>query len=66
MLIFFFHDVQLITILLSIYDSNVSWSTRLVSQKLYVEFSIIDSILFLLRFIFLFNKMHGLIDFKTS
>ena len=27
-------------------------------------FSIFDSISFLLKFIFLFNKMHGLFDFK--
>ena len=29
-------------------------------------FSIFDSVSFLLKFIFLFNKMHGLFDFKTS
>ena len=27
---------------------------------------IFNSVLFLLKFIFLFNKMHGLFDFKTS
>ena len=30
------------------------------------EFSIFDSILFLLQFILLFNKKHGLFDFKMS
>ena len=34
--------------------------------KLCVGFSIFDSVLFLLNFIFLFNKKHGLFDFKTS
>ena len=29
-------------------------------------FSVFDSVAFLLKFIFLFNKMHGLFDFKTS
>ena len=28
--------------------------------------TIFDSVLFLLKFMFLFNKMHGLFDFKTS
>ena len=31
-----------------------------------VGFSIFDSVSFLLKFIFLFNKMHGLFDFKAS
>ena len=29
-------------------------------------FSILDSDSFLLKFVFLFNKMHGLFDFKTA
>ena len=44
----------------------VSWSTRFVSRKLCVGFSIFNSVSFLLKFIFLFSKMHGLFDFKTS
>ena len=32
----------------------------------FVGFSIFDSVLFLLKFRFLFNKMHGHFDFKTS
>ena len=40
--------------------------TTFVSLKLCVGFSIFDSISFLLKFIFLFSKMHGLFDFKTT
>ena len=54
------------TVLLLICDSYMSWSTRFVSLKLCVEFSIFDSVSFLLKFIFLCNKMHGFFDFKTS
>ena len=62
----FFRELKLITVLLLIWDFYMSWSTRLISLKLYVRFSIFDSVLFLLKFILLFNKMHGLFDFKTS
>ena len=55
---FFFHDLQLIRVLLSICDSYLSWSTRFVSLILCVGLSIFDSVWFLLKFIFLFNKMH--------
>ena len=41
-------------------DSYMCWSTRFVSLKLCVGFSVFDSDSFLLKFIFLFNKMHGL------
>ena len=34
-------------------------------SKSYVRFSIFDSVLFLVRFIFLFNKMVGPFDFKN-
>ena len=61
----FFQELQLITVLLLIYDSYIRWSTRFVSLKLCVRFSIFDSISFLLQFIVLFNKMHGLFEFKT-
>ena len=37
-----------------------------IPLKLGVEFCIFDSVLFLLKFIVLFNKIHGLFDFKTS
>ena len=43
----------------------MSWSTSFVSLKLGVGFSIFDSVLFLLKFLFLFNKMDGLFDFKN-
>ena len=35
-------------------------------SKVCVGFSIFNSVSFLLKFIFLFNKKHGLFDFKTS
>ena len=63
---FFFRELQIITALLLIYNSYMSWNTRFVSLKLCVGFSIFDSLSFLLKFIFLFNKMHELFDFKTS
>ena len=40
-----------------IYDSYMSWSTKFVSLKLCVEFSIFDFVSFSLKFIFLFNKV---------
>ena len=61
---FFFRELQLITILLFICDSYMS--TSFVSLKLCVGFSIFDFASFLLKFIFLFNKMHGFFDFLTS
>ena len=64
--LFFFRDLQLITVLLSICDSYSSRSTRFVSLNLCLGFSILDSVPFLLKFIFLFNKMHGPFDFKTA
>ena len=46
--------------------SYMSWSTRFIPLKLCVEFSIFDSVSFLLRFRFSFNKKHGIFFFKTS
>ena len=63
---FFFRELHLTTVLLLICDSYMSWNTRFVSQKQCVGFSIFDSVSLLLKFIFLFNKIHGLFDFKTS
>ena len=57
---FFFHELQLIIVLLVICDSY-----ELKHKKLCVGFSIFDSVSFLLKFIFLFNNMHGIFDFKT-
>ena len=63
---FFFCKLKLIIVLLLICDSHMSWSARFASLKLCVRFSIFGSFSFLLKFIFLFNKMHGLFDLKTS
>ena len=54
------------SVLLLICDFYISCSARFVSLKMCERFSIFDSVPFLLKFIFLFNKMHGLFDFKTS
>ena len=59
-----FRELQLIIVLLLICDSYMSWSTRFVSPKLCLGFSIFDSFSFLLKIIFLFNKMHGFFEFK--
>ena len=48
-----------------IWDSYMSWSTRFVSLKVCVGFSIFYSVSFLLKFIFLFNKKLELFDFKV-
>ena len=55
----FFRKLQLITVLILSRDSYVSWSAMLISQKKCLGFSISDSILSLLKFVFLFNKKHG-------
>ena len=60
----FFCKLHLITVLLLICDSCMSWSTRSFSLKLCVGFSSFSFISFLLKFIFLFNKMHGLFDLE--
>ena len=63
---FFFHEHQPITVLLLIRNSYTSWNTWFIPLKLCVGFSIFDSVSFLLKFMSLFNKMHGLFHFKTS
>ena len=55
---FFFWKLQVITVLLSICCSYMNLSTTFVSLKLFVGFSIFNSVSFLLKFIFLFNKMY--------
>ena len=55
-----------VTVLLLICGSYMSWSKSFVPLKLRVGFSILDSDSFLLKFILLFNKMHGLFAFKIS
>ena len=62
---FFFPELQLITVLLLIRDSYMSLNTKLFSLKQSVGTSIFDFVSFLLKFIFLLNKMHGLFDIKT-
>ena len=48
------------------FDSYMSRNTRFVSLKLCVwDFAFSITFRFLLKFIFLFNKMHGLFGFKT-
>ena len=63
---FFFRELELSTVLFLIGNSYVSWSTKFVSLKVCVGFSIFDSALFLLKFTFLLNKKHGVFDFKMS
>ena len=63
---FFFRELELSTVLFLIGNSYISWSTNFVSLKACVGFSIFDSALFLLKFIFLLNKKHGVFDFKMS
>ena len=62
---FFFRELQLITVLLLVCDSYMSRSTRFVYLKQCVRYFIFESVSFLLKFIFLFNKMHGLFDFQN-
>ena len=62
---FFFRELQLITVSILIRNFYSSLSTKFISLKLCVEFSIFYSVSFLLKFIFLFNKKHGLFDFKN-
>ena len=49
----FYHTVWLLIL-------DFRWDLRLASPKESMGFLILDSVLFLLKFIFLFNKKHGL------
>ena len=51
--IFFFRELQPITVLILICGSYMNGSTKFLSLKLYVGFSIFDTVPFLLKFIFL-------------
>ena len=53
---FFFRELQLITVLLLICNSYISWTTKFISLTLCVGFSILDSVSFLLNFIFCSTK----------
>ena len=61
---FYFCKLQLITVLLLICDSYMSWSIKFAYLKRCVKFSIFDFVSFLLKFILFFDKMHGLFDLK--
>ena len=66
------HGAKNATFFLSRAPTHHSWllyglrSTRFVSVKLCVGFSIFDSVPFLLKFIHLLNNMHERFDFKMS
>ena len=62
---FFFRELHLITVLTLICNSYMT-EAQVSSLKLYVGFSIFDSVSYSLNFIFLFNKMLELFDFKAS
>ena len=53
----FFGEFQLATVLILIQDSYIIWSTRFILLKVYMGFSIVDSLWFLLKFIFFFKPM---------
>ena len=57
---FFFCKLQFLTVLLLIHNSYTSRSTMFTSLKLCVGFPIFESVSFLLKFIFSFNKKHEL------
>ena len=63
---FFARALQLITVLLLIIGSYMSWSTRFIYLKARVGFSIFNSVSIFLNFIFLFNKKQGLFDFRQK
>ena len=56
----FFRELQVITVLLLVSDSYMSWSTRFVSLNMCEGFSIFDSVLYSLKFIFLFKNLDSL------
>ena len=67
LLSFFYHELQLITVLLLIRYSYTSWSTWFITLKLCVGFSIFNSVSFLLKFTLSFSfKKKSLFDFKMS
>ena len=56
---FFFRELQLITILL-LFAILIQAKNKFISLKVCLEFFIFDYVLFLLKFLYLFNKKHGL------
>ena len=63
--LFFFRQLQLITALL-LFEIRLWAEAQGLSLYIYVGFSIFNSVSFLLKFILLSYKMHGLFEFKTS
>ena len=61
---FIFFEFKLITVLLLVCNSYMNWSTRFVSLKQCLGFSVFDSLSFLWNFIFLFKKLHGSLALK--
>ena len=60
-------DLQSITVLLLICDYLYELKPKVFfSLKACVGFSTFDAVSFLLKFMFLLNKKHVLLDFKTS
>ena len=53
----FFREIQLATVLILIHDSYIIWITRFILLKVCMGFSIVDSLWFLLKFIFFFKPM---------
>ena len=62
---FFFRELQLITVLFLICDSFIYELKNKVRLSKTAS-GTFDFVSFLLKFIFLFNKMHGFFDFKKS
>ena len=48
------------------FNLRFHYKLRFASVKICVGFFIFNFVSFILKFIFLFNKKHGLFDFKTS
>ena len=63
---FDFLKLQLITVVILIHNFYTSWSTRFISLKACLGFSIINFVLFSLKFSFLFNKKQEIFEFQPS
>ena len=62
---FFFRELQLITVLFLICGSYI-YELKHKIRLSKTACGTFDFVSFLLKFIFLFNKMHGFFDFKKS
>ena len=63
---FFFRSSRLITTLLLIHDSYMGWSTRFISIKICVEFSIFDSVSCLLSLYVCLTKSMDSLTLKRN